>query len=78
MQGFDIEKVANAIKYFKNRNVKFLGKTKLMKLLFFADKLHLQRFGKPIFYDKYFKLPYGPVPTLTFLKVFNKFKYKLI
>jgi len=65
MKKFDIEKVANAIKFFLNNNVQYLGKTKLMKLLFFADKLHLQKFGKPIFYDRYFKLPFGPVPTLT-------------
>jgi len=43
MKKFDIEKVANAIKFFLNNNVQYLGKTKLMKLLFFADKLHLQK-----------------------------------
>jgi uncharacterized phage-associated protein len=62
---YDIEKVANAIKFFKEKKVKNLGKTKLMKLLFFADKEHLSRYGIPIFYDKYFKLPHGPVPSLT-------------
>jgi uncharacterized phage-associated protein len=36
-----------------------------MKLLFFADKEHLSRYGIPIFYDKYFKLPHGPVLSLT-------------
>ena len=65
MRKYDIEKIANAIKFFNINNVHFLGKTKLMKLLFFADKLHLQKFGRPIFYDKYFKLPHGPVPSLT-------------
>ena len=62
---YDIEKIANAIKFFKEHNVKHLGKTKLMKLLFFADKEHLSRYGIPIFYDKYLKLPHGPVPSLT-------------
>ena len=62
---YDIEKIANAIKFFILNDVKHLGKTKLMKLLFFADKEHLKRFGIPIFYDKYFKLPHGPVPSLT-------------
>jgi len=65
MNKYDIEKIVNAIKFFKNKNVLHLGKTKLMKLLFFADKKHLQMFGRPIFYDKYFKLPHGPVPSLT-------------
>lgn len=62
---YDVEKIANAIKFFKMKNVKHLGKTKLMKLLFFADKEHLKKYGIPIFNDKYFKLPHGPVPTLT-------------
>jgi len=62
---YDIEKVANTIKFFISKDVKHLGKTKLMKLLFFADKEHLSRYGIPIFYDKYFKLPHGPVPSLT-------------
>ena len=62
---YDIEKVANAIKFFKENGTKHLGKTKLMKLLFFADKEHLLRYGIPIFDDKYFKLPHGPVPILT-------------
>ena len=62
---YDIEKIANAIKYFKQHKVKHLGKTKLMKLLFFVDKYHLKEYSKPVFYDKYFKLPFGPVPSLT-------------
>jgi len=62
---YDIEKIANAIKFFKSKKVKHLGKTKLMKLLFFADKEHLLRYGISIFNDKYFKLPHGPVPSLT-------------
>lgn len=62
---YDIEKVANAIKFFHLKGVKHFGKTKLMKLLFFSDKEHLKKYGISIFNDKYFKLPHGPVPTLT-------------
>jgi len=65
MKRYDVEKVANAIKLFEMNKVRHLGKTKLMKLLFFADKYHLQRYGRPIFYDTYIKLPHGPVPSLT-------------
>jgi uncharacterized phage-associated protein len=65
MEKFDIEKVANAIKFFQDHDVKHLGKTKLMKMLFFADKYHLQNYGRPIFYDRYFRLPHGPVPSIT-------------
>ncbi|MEA1995772.1 MAG: Panacea domain-containing protein [Campylobacterota bacterium] len=37
----------------------------MVKMLFFADKYHLQRYAKPILGDIYLKLPFGPVPTLT-------------
>lgn len=42
---------------------RLLGKTKLMKLIYFADFLHLKRYGALITYDKYYHLEYGPVPT---------------
>ena len=40
-----------------------LTKMKLCKLLYFADKQHLVRFGRPIVGDHYYKLPHGPIPT---------------
>ena len=70
--GYDIRKVANAILYFLDKDVKYLGKTKLMKLLYFADKYHLNKYGRPIFNDKYIKLQHGPVPSLT-LNIINSF-----
>jgi len=67
---FDIKKVAHAILFFQQQDVQYLTKTKLMKLMFYADKYHLQTYMRPVFQDVYFKLPYGPVPTLT-LNVIN-------
>ncbi len=49
---------------------KFLGKVKLMKLFYFADFLHLKKYGLPITYDTYAKFTYGPVP-LTILNFIN-------
>jgi len=66
MQRYDIEKVANAIILALDLGVKNLGKTKLMKLLFFADREHLRRYGRPIFYDNYIKEKMGPVPSITY------------
>jgi uncharacterized phage-associated protein len=40
-----------------------MTKLKLCKLLYFADKEHLVRFGRPITGDHYYKLEHGPVPT---------------
>lgn len=38
----------------------------ILKLLFFADKYHLNRYGRPIVGDQYFALPYGPVAQTTY------------
>jgi len=63
MKHYDVKKIANTIIYFIDNNVKSLGITKLMKLFFYADKYHLEKYGKPIFNHTYTKLPRGPVPT---------------
>ena len=65
MHQYDIEKVANAIVFFIDSGIENLGKTKLMKLMFFSDKYHLEKYTRSIFHDTYFKLPFGPVPSLT-------------
>ncbi len=33
------------------------------KVLFYADKMHLNRFGRPVTGDTYIRMPYGPVPS---------------
>lgn len=35
----------------------------LSKLLFFADKIHLERYGRPIIGDRYIAMEHGPVPS---------------
>lgn len=40
-----------------------LTKLKAAKLLYFADKLHLTRYGRPITGDRYYCLDHGPVPS---------------
>lgn len=35
----------------------------IAKVLFFADKLHVNRYFRPVTTDTYVKLPYGPVPS---------------
>lgn len=59
-------KLANAIVYFLDKDVCNLGTTKLMKLLFYADKEHLNRFGVPIFKHLYSKQQFGPVPMFAY------------
>lgn len=53
-----------AILYFLQQiNNKFLGRTKLMKLLYYADYEWLKKTGSPMTGDRYRALQYGPVPT---------------
>ncbi len=70
MNDFDIKKVANALIFFIDKKVRFLTKTKFIKMMFFVDKLHLEKYGRSVFFDSYFKFPKGPVPSLT-LNIIN-------
>lgn len=71
MKDYDIKKLANFISYFIENNVKYLGRTKLMKLCFFADKYHLETYGKPILNYNYTKYPRGPVPLSVYSLITN-------
>ncbi|RLC19241.1 MAG: hypothetical protein DRI57_07435 [Deltaproteobacteria bacterium] len=33
------------------------------KVLFYADKMHINKYGRPITGDTYIRMPYGPVPS---------------
>lgn len=56
------EKLEQAILFFLHHaNNGFLGKTKLMKLLYFADFDHYEQYETPITGARYRKLEHGPV-----------------
>jgi putative zinc finger/helix-turn-helix YgiT family protein len=57
---FDLAKFFEAIKYFCYQDRIF--KTKLMKLLFYADFGHFKNYSVSITGARYARLPYGPVP----------------
>jgi uncharacterized phage-associated protein len=42
-----------------------------MKMMFFADKLHLNKYARPIIGDRYIKMEFGPVPSFV-LDVIHK------
>lgn len=58
---FSLEKMAAMVSYFAER-ADNLYKTKLNKLLFYADFVNYYRLGKSISGSRYVHLPYGPVP----------------
>ena len=35
----------------------------VVKIMFFADKLHLNKYARPLVGDRYIKMQYGPVPS---------------
>lgn len=56
------EKLINAIIYFA-KNTRFLGKTKLCKLLYFFDFEHFKETGRTVTGLDYFAWKMGPVPV---------------
>ena len=62
---FDPEKAIAALAFFARR-LDDVDAMKAAKLLYFADKMHLLRHGRPILGDAYYGLEHGPVPTATY------------
>ena len=60
---FEAEKAANTVLWLLHQHGGRLSVLKLVKLIFFADRLHLIRYGRPIFGGRYSALPHGPVPS---------------
>lgn len=59
-----LPKLKAVLLYFANNtDVKFLGKVKLMKLLYYLDFTHLKQYGAPVTYDTYVNLEHGPIPS---------------
>lgn len=60
---FDLDKLIASIAFFADKKLGDLSKLKVCKLLYYADKYHLIRYGRPIIGDVYFRLDNGPVPS---------------
>lgn len=62
---FDRDAVLAALRYLQ---LKLPGLTRhqAFKLLYLADLLHLERYGRPITGDVYVAMDYGPVPSKTY------------
>src|SRR5258706_11420326 len=60
---FDSEKLVRALAFFASRGVEDLDTLKSAKLLYFADRAHLLKYGRPIVGDDYYCMKNGPIPT---------------
>lgn len=61
MLEFDYKKATQAINYFAKKEGGQINKLKLIKLVYFADRYHIRRYGRPLINDAYFAMPLGPV-----------------
>lgn len=60
------KKIINAIIFFASKSPENkINRLKLVKLLWLADRIHLNKYGRSILRDNYSALPHGPVPSKT-------------
>ncbi len=60
---YDSNKAAQAILWLLHRHGGALHRLKLVKLIFYADREHLVRYGRPIVGGRYVAMPHGPVSS---------------
>lgn len=58
------EKATQALNYLAHRQGGQINKMKALKLIFFADRYHLRKYGRPIVGDAYWAMAYGPVASM--------------
>lgn len=62
---FDYQKSTQALNYFAIQEGGQINKMKALKLVYFADRYHLRKYGRLITNDNYVAMKYGPVPSAT-------------
>lgn len=60
---FNHEKATQVLNFFANKSGGSLKKLKALKLMFFADRYHLRKYGRLISNDQYYAMEYGPVAS---------------
>jgi len=60
---FSHRKTTQVLNFFACQSGGEINKLKALKLVYFADRYHLRRFGRPITGDEYLAMPYGPVAS---------------
>ena len=61
----DYEKCTQALNYFANKAGGRINKMKALKLVFFADRYHIRKYGRLLTNDSYMAMEHGPVPSKT-------------
>ena len=60
---FKYEAATQALNYLAAKSGGALNKLKALKLIFFADRYHLRKYGRPVTGDEYLAMSYGPVAS---------------
>ncbi|GAA5484594.1 Panacea domain-containing protein [Haloferula sargassicola] len=60
---FAHRKATQALNFFARKEGGRMNKLKALKLVYFADRCHLRRYGRPITNDRYLAMEYGPVAS---------------
>jgi uncharacterized phage-associated protein len=62
---FSHRKATQALNFFAAKAGGKINKMKALKLVYFADRYHLRRYGRPVVGDEYVAMNYGPVASGT-------------
>ncbi len=60
---FKYEAATQALNYLAVKSGGTLNKLKALKLIFFADRYHVRKYGRPVTGDEYLAMQYGPVAS---------------
>lgn len=66
---FNSEKLVQALALLAARGATGLDTMKAVKLLYFADRQHLLRYGRPITGDQYYCMKNGPIPSVALSQI---------
>jgi uncharacterized phage-associated protein len=62
---FNLKKTTQAINFLAIKSHGQIDKIKAVKLIYFADRFHLRKYGRPITNDEYWAMEWGPVNSNT-------------
>ena len=62
---FSHRKATQSLNFLERQAGGSIHKLKALKLVYFADRYHLRRYGRPVIGDEYLAMEYGPVPSNT-------------
>ena len=62
---FSHRKATQALNFFAHKAGRSINKMKALKLVYFADRYHLRKYGRPVVGDEYVAMNYGPVASGT-------------